>query len=406
MQFHNCHLVEVESGEVHEGAVITVEGGYISSITTGAAATDTDPSKTTDMRGLYVLPGLWDTHSHPGIQGPVDIVADEQRRVEAVRRSVLEAQRYGVVGVRALGEALFADAKVRDEFSSEEPPLMLLEVAGPALKPTGGHGYVTPPKSLAGDVLLSDAWGSCEVDTPREIAEAVRSHVQNHRVNWIKIFASGGIAGENERYDQTHMSLEQISAVCDAAARLKVPVAAHAGNPEAIERSILGGVTSIEHGYELSIANAQMMEDRGVWYVPTMSITHNTSRMELMGWSANTIDKAVALQETHRTSLENARNAGVKIAIGSDMRPAGRASVEELLIFKDLGVPIPEILRMATLNAARMCQREAISGSLSVGKRADMIFVRDNPFNILETILSPEVVINVGQRIDEQHRSS
>lgn len=363
---------------------------------TGPDASGQADGPVIDSRGGFIIPALWDAHSHPGTGGPRDLHVDAAGRIERITRSLRDAAKAGIVGVRVLGEALATDVYVRDNVEDLLGASMLLRVAGAAVKPVGGHGAVTIDPALPGGSMMCDQLGSFEAHDDESLVRAVDLLATHHRVDWIKIFASGGIAGENETYTDTHMSEEQIRIVCEAAAVRGISVAAHAGNPEAITRAVNAGVRSIEHGYELSVANAAAMAERGVWFVPTMSITHNEQRMATMGWSPSTINKAREMQEVHRASLGNARAAGVRIASGSDMRPIAGAAPEEVLMLAQCGFTPAEALQLATIEAADLCGASEISGSITAGKRADLTILADNPLEHLASIVRPITVVNKG----------
>jgi imidazolonepropionase-like amidohydrolase len=296
-----------------------------------------------------------------------------------------------MAGVRILGEALGADVHVRDELDGR-PGQPLVKVAGRPLKVPGGHGH-DPVYSPTG---LADPWGGIECVDEEQITQEVRRLCRDLRVDWIKLFVSGGISGAQETYRDTQMDLELIRAACLEADRWNVPVAAHAGNPEAVARSLAGGVASIEHGYELSDENVEHMAATGVWLVPTLSITHNTVRMRSAGWPSAMVEKARALQAMHADSFRRARAAGVRIACGSDMRPFGPASVEELLLLSELGLGFTEALAAGTLGSAHLCAADDAAGSIEVGKRADLLLLDSDPRDHIDVLRSPWHVLVSG----------
>lgn len=393
----NVHVVDVEAAKIFDLQDISVCGGVIDDLVPAGQGARSGGGTVVDARGGFAIPAIWDVHTHPGTAGPRDFLADAPGRISRIETSLQDAMKAGICGVRILGEALAADVYVREGIArTDVGPTQFVQVAGPALKPLGGHGAITIDPAMPNGSFLNDQWGSFEAHDEQSLIRAVELLVKHYRVDWVKIFVSGGIAGENETYVDTHMSEEQIRIVCHAAAEYGVPVAAHAGNPEAIDRAIRGGVHSIEHGYELSSENADRMAEKGVWYVPTISITHNERRMARMGWSVSTVGKAKEMQSLHRKSVENARASGVQIASGSDMRPLAQAGLEEVLMLREVGISASEALRFATAAAARLCGAEKVSGRLDIGKRADISVVAKDPLERIETILQPVSVINSG----------
>jgi imidazolonepropionase-like amidohydrolase len=71
-------------------------------------------------------------------------------------------------------------------------------------------------------------------------------------------------------------------------------------------------------------------------------------------------------------------DAGVTIVAGTD-GPAGFNLHRELELYVDSGLPAPEVLRIATLGAARVMKRDRDLGSIAPGKLADMVLVDGDP---------------------------
>lgn len=391
-----CTIVDATAPQARADQSILVVDGRVAAVEDAGTLVDADVSRVVELDGRYVVPAIWDVHCHPGTAGLTDLAADRDGRMRRVMENLERCAFHGVTGIRAVGEALLSDVAVRDELAAQGETSLTVLVAGPALKPPGGHGTV-PVEPGQPRPTLADPWGSLECTGAEGFRDACRELVQDHRVDWVKIFVSGGIAGSGEAHTDTHMSQAEVAAVCEEAHAAGIRVAAHAGNPEAIDLAVRGGVDSIEHGYHMTAENAALLAQRGVWYVPTLSITHNVGRMRTMGWSPTTIAKAQSMARTHRTSLEAARDAGVRIASGSDMRPLGRAGVEEaVLLARECFTPW-QALRIATAESAEMCGAGRDHGTVEVGKWASFIVTEANPFDGLEALLRPIATVWQGR---------
>src|ERR1700740_2067098 len=57
----NATVVDVATGELHRGSTIVVQGNRIASV---GAATAAGVGQVVDAKGSYVIPGLWDMHTH------------------------------------------------------------------------------------------------------------------------------------------------------------------------------------------------------------------------------------------------------------------------------------------------------------------------------------------------------
>lgn len=71
-------------------------------------------------------------------------------------------------------------------------------------------------------------------------------------------------------------------------------------------------------------------------------------------------------------------DAGVTIVAGTD-GAAGFNLHRELELYVDSGIPAPEVLRIATLGAARVMKRDQDLGSIAPGKLADMVLLDGDP---------------------------
>jgi imidazolonepropionase-like amidohydrolase len=91
--------------------------------------------------------------------------------------------------------------------------------------------------------------------------------------------------------------------------------------------------------------------------------------------------KEEAFQRSYRallTMLKKLHDAGVPIVAGTDA-PAGLAMQRELEIYAEAGLSPADVIYTATLGPARVMKRERTSGSIAVGKDADLILVDGDP---------------------------
>ena len=106
-----------------------------------------------------------------------------------------------------------------------------------------------------------------------------------------------------------------------------------------------------------------------------------TQRSYLMGGLPVPAGQEEAFQRSYRAllaMLKKLHDAGVPIVAGTDA-PAGLAMQRELEIYAEAGLSPAEVLYTATLGPARVMKRERTSGSIAVGKDADLILVDGDP---------------------------
>ena len=129
----NATVVDVATGELHRGSTIVVQGNRITSV--GAATTAT-AGQVVDATGFYVIPGLWDMHTHAffGDRTP------ESR--DLILPSFIA---NGVTGIRDMGSALEPVLRARADVAAHRLLGPRMIVSGPMLD--GPH--VSFPASIA-----------------------------------------------------------------------------------------------------------------------------------------------------------------------------------------------------------------------------------------------------------------
>ena len=88
--------------------------------------------------------------------------------------------------------------------------------------------------------------------------------------------------------------------------------------------------------------------------------------------------------------------AGVPLAVGTDWLDSGRAALSEMLLFNQAGIPMADVLAIATLGGARALEREAEYGVVDAGRRAHLVIYDRNPLEDAEALLGPKTVIKDG----------
>src|SRR4029077_15068845 len=168
-------------------------------------------------------------------------------------------------------------------------------------------------------------------------------------------------------------------------------VMAHATNPDAVKNAIRLGAHSIEHGYIVDDECIDLLLEHNTWYVPTLAISHLTASQATnpfeAGWVAQRglspalCCRAEAASDVHATWFRKALDAGVRMALGSDIRPLKDAALLEMGLWVHDGATPWQTLVAATRHGAEVCGVGAELGTVEVGKRADLIVVGANPLD-------------------------
>jgi imidazolonepropionase-like amidohydrolase len=87
---------------------------------------------------------------------------------------------------------------------------------------------------------------------------------------------------------------------------------------------------------------------------------------------------------------------GVRLNIGTDTPEPGKSVMSEMLLLHDAGIPMTDVFRIATLNSARGIGNEAAYGSITPGKRGNLVLFDGDPLSRPRDLLGARTVIKDG----------
>lgn len=398
MLIKNCNVVDC-IGNVKLDAWILIEGERISRVGKGPVPGH-DEADTIDAGGGYVLPGLVNLHVHinrrhlsrgTGVfrQGApaVENSDDGTRMLYAARNAWYELSR-GVTTLRDLCSVGRTASTLKNAIASGLIRGPRMVVCGLGIAATGGHE-------------THRYKGAVEVDGPSEVMKAVRFEIKLG-ADFIKLMVSGGLGGmpEHEHPSWTEFSPDEIKAAVYAAHSHNHGVTVHAMGEGPVMNALLGGVDGIEHGAVLSTEALDIMKDRGVYYVPTMSgITAVADKEARSGNPHLAATMRELVVNPQRESVAKAHERGILIGAGSDTLGS---VVDELLLMKECGFTAHDALKTATINAARILGRDHDFGTIEEGKVADLVIVGGNPLANLNNLRDVKQVILGGEVVTER----
>jgi imidazolonepropionase-like amidohydrolase len=191
-----------------------------------------------------------------------------------------------------------------------------------------------------------------------------------------------------------------MSAIVDEAHSAGRQVAAHATIDEGIRRAVLAGVDTIEHGYGASDEVLALMREHGTVLIPTLAASEAMARYG--GWDPR--EPEPARLRAARAMFARALKSGVTIACGSDVGVFAHGdNVRELELMADYGMAPADVLRSATMTAARVLRRATDLGRVASGFTADLIAVHGDPLHSLAALRAPVMVMKEGRVIVEPH---
>jgi imidazolonepropionase-like amidohydrolase len=374
---------------VRDGRIAEVRDGFID-------PRDIGDVEVVNLADRFVLPGLIDAHVHLLVeQGPeykLNLVAksDADRAFDGAlfARRTLEAGFTTVRDVASTGQATFA---LRDAIAAGHVPGPRMLAAGNALWATGHLSGFRP------DVLaLFDTTTDC--DGADDCRRAVRAQV-GRGADVIKLHATGAVLNEVDSWLEQQLTDEELQAIMETAHALGRRTAAHAHGVKGINAALRAGVDSIEHGSFLDDSSIALFKTHGAYLVPTLMATEALTARSAANASLSPIEreKAAAVGRAMQDAAARAREAGVKIAFGSDsgVTPHGDNAREfELLVAA--GMTPMEAIRAATVSCADLLGLADQIGTLEPGKAADLIATAGNPLEDVGALRDVGFVMRAG----------
>ncbi|MEH7308080.1 metal-dependent hydrolase family protein [Neobacillus drentensis] len=353
-----------------------------------------DADHTIDGTGLSCLPGLIDLHVHLTMDGSPNAMNQlvQDSPGIAAYRAMVSAQSHieaGVVTVRNCGAKYKIDMELRNAIEK---------------------GIITGPRIFACGQPITMTGGHChmfgiEADGVDEVRKAARSLLKEG-ADFIKLMATGGGLTPGVKAGSPQLSEDELAAACSEARKAGKRSAAHAQGCEGIKNAIRAGVTTIEHGVELDHEAIQLMKQYETYLVATLAAPfHIVKNGTAAGIPEFAVKKNAEAIVPHRESFKNAYKAGVKIAAGTDAGTPFNVHgdfVTELMLMREQGMSVLEVIHAATYVAAEVLGIEKETGSLEVGKLADLILVEGNPYEDFTALRRVKKVFKEGICMFEQ----
>jgi len=353
-----------------------------------------------DLAGATCLPGLIDDHVHLDMQFGKNsyMEAAHLNFANMVLRSTLYAQRTLLAGfttVRNVGDNDYDTVALRQEIAAGTVLGPRIFTAGPAISTTGGHADRTNGLSLK---LQGDPGPLQSIfNGPDEARKVVRLHYKNG-ADLIKAMPSGGVMDLGTNGSGPQMSQDELDALVQTAHDYGMKVAVHAHGAEAIRRSVLAGVDSVEHGTFMDAQDIQLMVQHHTFYCPTLYTGIYVAEQAKKGAYPPTVAaKALAIGPQLMNTVARAYKGGVKFAYGTDagVYPHGQNWQDFIYLVKD-GLPPAYTLQMATINAAQLLGHDDEIGSVTPGKLADLVAVPGNPLDDIHVMSKVSFVMKAG----------
>jgi len=410
------NLFNSETGEFKPDMSILVTGNRIDTVKADKDVTADEKKnyKLIDLSAYTILPGLIDCHTHllykeviwPNNNEPsmdlnkvLTLDGDSYRSLYGAARAkaYLEA---GITTVQDLGNSgSFSDIALRRAINEGLIPGPRMRCSGPGLSTEGGQ---LPHTIYKHQDLVKDEYRI--IKNADDAIQAVRENI-NQGASVIKIFS-------NNTPNNTMLRIDEMRAIVEEAHRYNVRVTAHATSSRSVYNAVMAGVDGIEHGYQIDDSTLDLMVKKGVMLIPTDgdSVTFYqyaklSNPLDSIGAKKWIVDFMKGARSPE-SRLHRAYKKGVEIAAGSDdyidfKLPFAEPSLRTLVGYHEAGIPIPDVLKWATINAAKQVNYKGRLGVLKKGHIADIIAVTKDIETNIEALLKVQFVMKDGKVVKQ-----
>ena len=403
--FRNARLFDADAGTMRNDMTVVVAGSRISAVGPSAQVSAPANAETIDLKGKTLMPGLWDMHVHSDDNDGLHHIAG------------------GVTTVRDMAndtDELIQRKKRFDEGSLIGPHIVMA-------------GFMDGPGPFAGPTKVL-------VATEAEARSAVKRYAELGYVQ-IKIYSS--------------IKPELVPAIIDEAHKHGLKVSGHVPAYMTAEQVVKLGADELQHvnflflnfwgdsikdtrtplrftavaeraaGLDLRSERVRafiaLLKARGVVIDPTVgafesmfaarqgtvypgyeSVAPRVPPVVRRGLLAGGLPVPAGRDSVYRAAVpamlrmvKALYDAGVPIVAGTDA-PPGFGLHRELELYSAAGIPNADVLRIATIGAARVLGMDKETGSIKVGKVADLIVVDGDPVKNMSDIRRVELTMKDG----------
>lgn len=392
----NARIIDGSGAAPIERGALVVEKGMIRAVGALGAVTIPNGASRVDLSGKTIVPGFINAHGHitdvVGLESSPEFYTPEHITDQLERYA-----RYGITTVFSLGGDGAASIKVRD---AHAPGVSRLFVAGPVVSAT-----------------TADA------------ARAAVDRVKEMKADLVKIRVDDNLGSGKK------MPAEAWRAVITRAHELKLEVAAHIFYLEDARDILAAGGDLIAHSVRdqpVDAALIELLKKRDLCVCPTLMREVSTfvyetrpaflddpffkreadpvavEGVQTPQFQASNRTPAAARYkaslETAKANLKALKQAGIRIAMGTDSGPAARFQGYfehlELEQMVSAGLSPMDVLVSATSDAAKCMKVADRIGTLRTGLEADFLVLGSNPLDDIRNTRSLESVWIRGVRVN------
>ena len=436
----NVTIADVEKQKLVSNQTIVITNDLISDIKSSKKIKVPSNATVIDGSEKFLVPGLTDAHIHffqnGGLYTRPDAIdfrkdrpyhkeiAYSHQNMENVLHRYLQNGITNVIDVGATKNLL----KQREEYK-DKANLPSVYMTGPLLTTYEPAPY----KGLESDAPFS------LVKTIEDGIKMVEDQLP-HQPDFIKIWYIVGADGLSQEAS-AYKSLPIIKAIIDEAHKNNLKVAVHASQRITAQLAVKSGCYFLVHSVDDEILKddfVQLMKKNKTILCPTLivyngynstfgqttkmshhelqkadpyqlgtllDLKHLSDTLLIKNYKNGTNSKANLTRFNKKNSIMMANlkilsDAGVLIATGTDAGNIGTlhasSYLAELQAMHKSGMSNWDIMTASTINGAKVLGKENEFGTISIGKKANLILLNANPIENIDNIIKINRVINNG----------
>jgi len=436
----NVTVADVEKQTLIPNQTVVITNDLISNIAPSSKVKIPANAVVIDGKGKYLFPGLTDAHVHffqnGGLYARPDAIdfrnkMPYHKEIELSHQTMEDKlRRYvqnGITNVIDVG-ATNNFLKQREQFKNA--------AYAPSIYMTGPLLTTYEPKAFEN---LGDDEPFSLVKTVEDGIKMLQQQLPYHP-DFIKIWYIAGADGLDVE-ESARKNLPIVKAIIDEAHKNNLKVAVHATERITAQLAVENGADFLVHSVDDEIIKddfVQLLKKNKTILCPTLIVmdgyintfgqNNNFNNYELLKADPYQLGSLLDLKhlpdtllinnykkiinsekqiakanETNDICLKNLKklsDAGILIASGTDAGNIGTLHASsyfaELKAMQKSGMSTWQIIQASTINGAKILNKENEFGTITIGKKANLILLDENPIDSLDNIAKINRVINRG----------
>jgi imidazolonepropionase-like amidohydrolase len=409
--FDNVRLFDADNGQFLENRAVLVQDGKIAAIEAAGRLMRPDGARIIDGRGKTLVPGIWDSHMHIGDDW--DVLANMANGITSFRSPGTTIERaQSVVKRRASGELLVGEPFIQAIIDQKHP-----------LAAQGSMTVSSEAETIAAVRQIKDAglWG-VKFYTSMNPAWIAPGAAEAHKLG---LHVSGHVPATMRPLDAVRAGYDELTHLNFVVMQaMPKEVVDKANTAERIEGPARFG-KDVDWTLPEMKAFISELKQRGTIVDPTLVIFEGALTMDggtpapayapYMGIISPVLDRTFKAgghplvkgytRDDYRASyakmvdlVRTLHAAGVPIVAGTD--GWGIEIVRELELYTKAGFTPAEALQSATIVPARVVGADKRTGSIAVGKEADVVLVDGDVSKDLGALRRVVTVVSDGYVMD------